>query len=60
MVEQITTGLTTCIGAVGDVVSALTATDGELAGLLVFIGLSVGASLVMFGIKAIKAFAWGF
>lgn len=60
MTSAITTGLTTMIDSVGQVVTALTSESGELAGLLVFIGLSVGASLTMFGIKAIKSFAWGF
>lgn len=60
METQITTGLTTAINAVGEVVTNLTATDGKLGGLLIFIGLSVGCSLVMFGVKAIKSFAWGF
>ena len=59
MIEAATTGLTTAIGWVGTVVDALIGTNGELASLLPLIGISVGISALMLGIKGIKSFSWG-
>lgn len=59
MLEAVTTALTTVIGWVGDVVSALTATDGKLAPLLPLLAIGVAISALMLGVKAIKSFAWG-
>lgn len=59
MIEAATTGLATAIGWVGTVVDALIGTDGELASLLPLIGISVGISALMLGIKGIKSFSWG-
>lgn len=59
MIEAATTGLTTALGWAGTVVDALVGTDGDLASLLPLIGISVGISAMMLGIKAIKSFSWG-
>lgn len=59
MIESATTGLTTAISWVGTVVTALTSSTGELNSLLPLIGISVGVSALMLGIKGIKSFSWG-
>lgn len=59
MLEAVTTALTTVIGWVGTVVSALTGTDGELSALLPLLAIGVAISALMLGVKAIKSFAWG-
>lgn len=59
MLNAVTTGLSTVIGWVGDVVSALTATDGALADLLPLLAIGVAVSALMLGIKAIRSFIWG-
>lgn len=59
MLEKVTTGLTTVIGWVGEVVSALTATDGALSELLPLLAIGVAVSALMLGIKAIRSFIWG-
>lgn len=59
MIEAASTGLTTAIGWVGTVVDALITSEGELASLLPLIGISVGISALMLGIKGIKSFSWG-
>lgn len=59
MLEKVTTGLTTVIGWVGEVVSALTATDGALSDLLPLLAIGVAVSALMLGIKAIRSFIWG-
>lgn len=59
MLEQVTTALTTVIGWVGSVVTALTGSDGELSSLLPLMAVGIAISALMLGVKAIKSFAWG-
>ena len=59
MMEAVTTALNTVIGWVGTVVSALTATDGELNALLPLMAIGISISALMLGVKAIKSFSWG-
>lgn len=57
MLEHVTTGLTTVIGWVGSVVTALT--TGSLSALLPLLAIGVAVSALMLGIKAIRSFIWG-
>lgn len=59
MLEAVTTALTTVIGWVGTVVTALTSTEGQLSALLPLLAIGISISALMLGIKAIKSFAWG-
>lgn len=59
MLEAVSTGLTTVIGWVGDVVNAVTATDGALSSLLPLFAIGIAISALLFGIKAIKSIVWG-
>ena len=59
MLNAVTSGLTTVIGWVGEVVTSLTATDGALADLLPLLAIGVAVSALMLGIKAIRSFIWG-
>ena len=59
MLNAVTSGLSTVIGWVGEVVTALTATDGALADLLPLLAIGVAVSALMLGIKAIRSFIWG-
>ena len=59
MLEAVTTALGTVISWVGDVVSALTTTEGELSALLPLMAIGIAISALMLGVKAIKSFAWG-
>lgn len=59
MLESVTTALTTVIGWVGNVVTALTGTDGQLNALLPLMAIGIAISALMLGVKAIKSFAWG-
>lgn len=59
MLEAVTSALTTVIGWVGTVVSALVTTDGQLSSLLPLLAVGVAVSALMLGIKAIKSFIWG-
>ena len=59
MIEAATTGLTTAIGWIGTVVTGLLGANGELKDLLPLIGINIGISALMLGIKAIRSFSWG-
>lgn len=59
MLEAVTSGLGSVIGWVGEVVDALTATDGALSALLPLLAIGVSVSALMLGIKAIRSFIWG-
>lgn len=67
MLEAITTGVTTVIGYVGNIVKAITGTASEsdtLAGawgaLLPVIGLGIGVMFVMFAIMTVKRLIKGY
>lgn len=57
--NEVTSGLTSVIGWVGEVVSSLTATDGALKELLPLLAIGVAVSALMLGVKAIRSFIWG-
>ena len=59
MLEAVTSALTTVIGWVGTVVTALTGAEGQLSDLLPLLAVGVAVSALMLGIKAIKSFIWG-
>lgn len=59
MMEAVTSALTTVIGWVGTVVSALTTSEGQLSALLPLMAIGIAISALMLGVKAIKSFAWG-
>lgn len=59
MLEAVSSALTTVIGWVGTVVSALVGESGELKELLPLLAIGVAISALMLGVKAIKSFIWG-
>lgn len=60
MMEAIATGVTNCIGFVGDVVTAIFTAEGSLSALLPVIGLQIGMGVIGFGIAKVKGLTWGF
>lgn len=59
MVAAVTEALTTVIGWVGTVITALTGESGELAGLLPLFAIGVAISALLLGVKVIRSFTWG-
>ena len=59
MLEAATTGLTTAITWVGNVLTAITGADGALHSLLPLLGIGIGISALAFGFKAVRSFTWG-
>lgn len=57
MMEAVTSGLTTVISWVADVVTALT--TGELSALLPLLAIGIAISAFFMGIKAIRGVTWG-
>lgn len=59
MINAVGTALTTVIGWCGEVLQAVTATDGALADLLPLWAVGIGISALMLGIRVMRGFAWG-
>lgn len=59
MIEAVTTGLTTVIGWVGTVITALTSTSGELSALLPLLAIGVSVTVISMAIGTIRSFTWG-
>lgn len=59
MLTAVTSALTTVIGWIGTVVSALVGQSGELADLLPLLAVGVAISAFMLGIRAIRGVIWG-
>lgn len=68
MLAAITTGVTTVIGYVGNIIKAITGTapaegggiDGSWGSLLPVIGLGIGVMFVMFAITTVKSLIKGY
>lgn len=59
LLDAVTSALTTVIGWVGTVVTALVSETGELNELLPLLAIGVSISALMLGIRAIRSFIWG-
>lgn len=59
MLEAVSSGITTVIGWVGDVVDALVTTDGALSALLPLFAIGIAISAIMLGVKICRSIIWG-
>ena len=59
MLAAVTSALTTVIGWVGTVITALTGTNGALAELLPLFAIGIAISAVFLGVRIIKSVVWG-
>ena len=59
MISAITSGLTSVIGWIGSVVTAITSSSGTLKDLLPLVGIGIAICAVMLGIRVIRSFTWG-
>ena len=59
ILSDATTGLTQAVSWVGTVIEALVGADGALGPLWPLIGVSIGISALLFGVKIMKGFTWG-
>lgn len=60
MLTAVTTGVTTAITYIGDVISAITSSEGAFADVLPLIGLAIGMFVVTFGIGVVKSLIKGY
>lgn len=60
MLAAITTGVSTVISYVGDVITAITGASGQWKDLLPVIGLGIGVMFVMFAITTVKSLIKGY
>lgn len=59
MLAAIGSGVTEVISWGGEVLTAITGTDGAFAAVLPVIGISIGLGIVGWGIATIKSLVWG-
>lgn len=59
MISAVTEGLTTVIGWVGTVITALTAESGDLSALLPLLAIGVSVTVISMAIGTIRSFTWG-
>lgn len=59
MLEAVTSGITTVIGWIGKVITAITTTSGELNQLLPLFAIGIAISAILLGIKVIRSIIWG-
>lgn len=59
MLQAVTTGLTTVIGWVGTVVTALVGESGDLNELLPLLAIGVSIAVLGWSISAIRRIIWG-
>lgn len=60
MLAAISTGVTTIISYVGNVITAITGAAGQWKDLLPVIGLGIGVMFVMFAITTVKSLIKGY
>lgn len=60
MLAAISTGVTTVISFVGNVITAITGASGAWKDLLPVIGLGIGVMFVMFAITTVKSLIKGY
>ena len=59
MIAAVTEGLSTVIGWVGTVITALTSESGELSALLPLLAIGVSVTVISMAIGTIRSFTWG-
>lgn len=59
MLAAVTSAITSVLGWVGTVISALTDTEGQLAALLPLFAIGIAISAVLLGIRIIRSVVWG-
>lgn len=59
MLEAVGTGITTVIGWVGNVVSALVTESGQLSELMPLFAIGIAISAILLGVKIVRSIVWG-
>ena len=59
MLAQVTSGITTVIGWVGEVVDSIVGTSGELSELAPLFAIGISISAILLGVKIVKSVVWG-
>lgn len=59
MLEHVTSGITTVIGWIGDVLTAIVGESGALTELGPLFAIGISISAIMLGIKVVRGIVWG-
>lgn len=59
MLAQVTTGITTVIGWIGTVVTAIVSSTGQLKELGPLFAIGISISAILLGVKMVRSIVWG-
>lgn len=59
MLAQVTSGITTVIGWIGTVLTAIVGESGDLKMLAPLFAIGISISAIMLGIKVVRGIVWG-
>lgn len=59
MLAAVTSGITTVIGWVGTVITALVGESGDFKELLPLFAIGIAVSAILLGVKIVKSVVWG-
>ena len=59
MLEAVTSGITTVIGWIGTVISAIVTTDGQMSALLPLFAIGIAISAILLAVKVVRSVVWG-
>ena len=59
MLQHVTTGITTVISWIGEVVTAIVGESGTLAELGPLFAIGISISAILLGVKMIRSIVWG-
>lgn len=59
MLQQVTSGITTVIGWIGTVLTAIVGESGALSDLAPLFAIGISISAIMLGIKVVRGIVWG-
>lgn len=59
MLTAVTSGITTVIGWIGDVITSMTTEAGALNELLPLFAIGISISAILLGVRVVKSIIWG-
>lgn len=59
MLEAVTSGITTVIGWIGSVLTALVTESGQLNALLPLFAIGIAISAILLAVKIVRSVVWG-
>lgn len=59
MLELVSSGITTVIGWIGTVITAIVGAEGQLSELAPLFAVGIAISAILLGVKMVRSIVWG-